>query len=189
MDTESKTYQLLKDVVSTLIIVAVVVGGGIAITGTWPFMVAVESGSMMPNLHPGDVVFLLSPSRTGGVVTWEEGVEKGYMSFGDYGDVIVYRPNGYGKPIIHRAIAYVHKGDRIPAIVDGKLVLTDQIAESDGYITQGDNVKTNKLPDQAVPAAFSPIGEKILPVKEEWIIGVAKFRIPYIGYVRLLIPI
>lgn len=189
MDTESKTYQFLKDVVSTLIIVAVVVGGGIAITGTWPFMVAVESGSMKPNLNPGDVVFLLNLSRTGGVVTWEEGIEKGYMSFGNYGDVIVYRPNGYGKPIIHRAIAYVHKGEHIPAIVDGKLVLTDQIAESDGYITQGDNAKTNKYPDQAVPAVFSPIGEKILPVKEEWIIGVAKFRIPYIGYVRLLIPI
>lgn len=189
MDSESKSVQFIKDVVSTLIIVAVIVGGGIAITGTWPFMVAVESGSMEPHLYPGDVVFLVSTARTGGVVTWEEGVKEGYQSFGNYGDVIVYKPNGYGKPIIHRAIAYVHKGEPIPAIVNGQLVYTNQIAENDGYITQGDNVNTNKLPDQAVPAAFSPIGERIKPVKEEWIIGVAKFRIPLIGYIRLLIPI
>lgn len=189
MDSESKAVQFIKDVVSTLIIVAVVIGGGIAITGTWPFMVAVESGSMEPNLYPGDVVLLLSPSRAGGIVTWEKGVESGYMSFGNYGDVIVYKPNGYGKPIIHRVIAYVHKGEPIPAVINGKLVYTNQIAENDGYITQGDNVKTNRLPDQAIPGAFSPLGERIKPVKEEWIIGVAKFRIPIIGYLRLLIPI
>ncbi len=189
MDSESKALQLIKDLVSTLIIVAVVIGGGIAITGTWPFMVAVESGSMEPHLYPGDVVFLISPERAGGIVTWEEGVKENYMSFGDYGDVIVYKPNGYGKPIIHRAIAYVHKGERIPALVNGKLVYTDVIAESDGYITQGDNVITNRIPDQLAPASLSPLGEKILPVKEEWVIGVAKFRVPLIGYVRLLIPI
>lgn len=188
MSDESKTFQFLKDLVSTLIIVAVIVGCGIALTGTWPFMVAIESGSMEPNMHVGDVVILLSPSRVN-IVTWEEGVKTGYQSFGNYGDVIVYRPNGYGKPIIHRAIAYVHKGDYIPAIVNGRLILTNQIAENDGYITQGDNVRTNQLPDQAVPAAFSPIGEKIKPVREEWIIGVAKFRIPYVGYIRLLIPL
>lgn len=189
MDRDSKSVQFIKDVTSALIIVAVVVGGGIAITGTWPFMVAVESGSMEPHLYPGDVVFLLSPARNGGVVTWVEGAKKGYESFGDYGDVIVYKPNGYGKPIIHRAIAYVHKGEPIPKLENGKLVYTKQIAENDGYITQGDNVNTNKLPDQAVPGAFSPVGERIKPVKEEWIIGVAKLRIPLVGYLRLLIPI
>ncbi|WP_202318348.1 S26 family signal peptidase [Archaeoglobus neptunius] len=189
MSNESKSVQFIKDVVSTLIIVAVIIGGGIALTGTWPFMVAVESGSMEPHMYKGDVIILVGVDRNGGVVTWEEGVKTGYMSFGNYGDVIVYKPNGYGKPIIHRAIAYVHKGEHIPALVNGKLVYTNQIAENDGYITQGDNVRTNQLPDQAVPGAFSPIGEKIKPVKKEWIIGVAKFRIPYIGYLRLLIPI
>ncbi len=189
MDSESKVAQLIKDLVSTLIIVAVVVGVGIALTGTWPFMVAVESGSMEPHLYPGDVVILISPDRAGGIVTWEEGVKTGYKSFGNYGDVIVYKPNGYGKPIIHRAIAYVHKGDRIPALINGKLVLTNEVAENDGYITQGDNILTNRIPDQLAPASLSPLGEKIKPVKKEWIIGVAKFRIPYIGYLRLLLPI
>jgi signal peptidase len=31
--------------------------------------------------------------------------------------------------------------------------------------------------------------EKIQPVQENWIVGVAKFRIPLIGYLRLLIPV
>ncbi len=188
MPEESRAAQLLKDLLSTLITIAVVIGVGVAITGTWPFMVAVESGSMEPHLMPGDVVILFSPDRVG-IVTWEEGVKSGYMSFGNYGDVIVYRPNGYGKPIIHRVIAYVKAGERIPALINGKLVYTDVIADSDGYITQGDNVITNRIPDQLAPPYLSPIGEKIEPVKREWIIGVAKFRIPLVGYLRLLIPI
>ncbi len=181
MGDKAKSKQLLKDLVSTLIIVAVIVGGGIAITGTWPFMVAVESGSMEPHMYRGDVVILFSPDRVG-ITTWVDGKEKGYTSFGNFGDVIVYKPNGHGKPVIHRVIAYVHKGDRIPILRNNKLIYSNYIAENDGYITQGDNIITNPKPDQLGMIN----GEKIRPVKEEWIIGVAKFRIPLIGYVRLI---
>ncbi|MFN3384810.1 MAG: S26 family signal peptidase, partial [Archaeoglobaceae archaeon] len=72
MSEKSKAFQFIKDLVSTIAIVAIVVGIGVAVTGCWPFMVAVESGSMQPNLMPGDVVVLMHPSRVG-VVTWEEG--------------------------------------------------------------------------------------------------------------------
>ncbi len=175
---------IAKEVLSTLIIVGVIVGLGIAITGAWPFMVAVQSGSMEPHIHKGDVVILLGLSRVGKVVTWVEGAKNGYKMFGDYGDVIVYHPNGDSSktPIIHRVIAYVHKGEPIPILIrkNGKTILaySDVIAESDGYITQGD---ANLIPDQLAP------GWKIKPVKEEWIVGVAKFRIPYVGWIRLLI--
>ncbi len=164
-----------KDVLSTLIIVGVIVGVGILITGTWPFMVAVESGSMEPHMHRGDVIFLVSPDRAG-IVTYVEGVQKGYKSFGSYGDVIVYKPNGNGHktPIIHRVLAYVHKGDYIPVRVGDKIYLTKNIASRDGYITQGDH---NPIPDQPYVSE---------PVQKDWIIGVAKFRIPYIGYFRLI---
>ncbi len=180
MDKDSKLFQFIKDLVETVAVLAIIVGVGVAITGTWPFVVAVESGSMKPNLQPGDIVFLIGVERNGGVVTWLEGVEKNYKSFNNYGDVIIYRPNGDGKPIIHRAIAYVNAGDKIPVLVNGKLLYSDYIAESSGYITQGDNPYTNPIPDQLA---------NIEPVKKEWIIGVAKFRIPLIGYLRLLIPI
>jgi len=105
MDTKATVTELIKDVVTTLITVAVIIGIGIVLTGTWPFMVAVESGSMEPHMHRGDVVFLVSPDRTK-IITWEEGKKIGYKSFGDYGDVIVYYPNGDKSrtPIIHRAM-------------------------------------------------------------------------------------
>lgn len=175
---------IVKELISTLLIVGVIIGVGIAITGTWPFMVAVQSGSMEPHIHKGDVIILFGLNRVGDVVTWVEGAKINYKMFGDYGDVIVYHPNGDTSktPIIHRVVAYVHKGDRIPMLLkkDGQriLVYTDQIAESDGYITQGD---ANPVPDQLAP------GWDIQPVKREWIVGVAKFRIPYVGWVRLLI--
>lgn len=161
----SKLEGLIKDIVTTLIIVGAIALVGYLITGTWPFMVAVQSGSMEPNMHIGDVVFLVSPDRKE-IITYIEGKELGYEKFGNYGDVIVYKPNGDNSrtPIIHRAIMFVHKGDR----------LGNYVAENDGYITKGDN---NQIIDQ-------PILSK--PVKRDWIIGVAVFRIPYIGYFRLL---
>ncbi len=156
---------LVKDLITTLIIVGLIAGGGYAITGTWPFMVAVQSGSMEPNLNIGDVVFLVSPQKKE-IITYLDGKDTGYKMFGDFGDVIVYKPNGDGSktPIIHRAIMYVKEGQKIG----------NYVAENDGYITKGDH---NLLPDQ-------PLLSK--PVKDEWIIGVAVFKIPYIGYFRLI---
>lgn len=158
--------RLIKDLVSTLITVAVVVGIGFALTGTWPFMVAVESGSMEPHMYRGDVVFLINPDRTG-IVTWEEGKQTGYTSFGDYGDVIVYYPNGDRSktPIIHRAVFWIEKGEIMPG---------GNPAPNSGYITKGDH---NSLPDQ--PRVSNP-------VKKEWIVGVAKFKLPFIGHFRLI---
>ena len=166
MDVKTKVMNFLKDIVSTLIIVAVIIGLGIAITGTWPFMVAVESGSMVPHMYRGDVVLLVSPERTN-IITWEEGKKIGYKSFGNYGDVIVYYPNGNKgtTPIIHRAMFWIEKGQLMP---------NGEPAPNSGYITKGDH---NAIFDQ-------PYLSK--PVKKEWIVGVAKFRIPFIGYFRLI---
>ena len=175
---------IVTDIVSTLVIVAIIIGVGISLTGTWPFMVAVQSGSMEPHMHRGDVVFLVSPSKTK-IITWVEGKKMGYKSFGDYGDVIVYYPNGDKSrtPIIHRVIAWVNAGERIPILHDGKLVMSNIVAETSGYITQGDH---NQFPDQLGRLPGS--SERIKPVKASWIVGVAKFRIPFIGYVRLMFP-
>lgn len=140
---------------------------------------------MQPNLMPGDVVVLMHPSRVG-VVTWEEGKKIDYRSFGDYGDVIVYYPNGNGKPIIHRAIAFVNEGDRIPTLTKGVFTYSENVAQISGYVTQGD---ANRVSDQLALLRIGGEAQPVLPVKEEWIVGVAKFRIPLIGYFRLLLPI
>ena len=54
------------------------------------------------------------------------------------------------------------------------------IAPYSGYITKGDNVVTNQYYDQEGQISYE------MPVKDEWVIGTAQYRIPYIGYVRLL---
>ncbi|AGK61623.1 signal peptidase I, archaeal type [Archaeoglobus sulfaticallidus PM70-1] len=171
----SKLIGIAREIISTLVIVGIIVGAGILITGTWPFMVAIESGSMEPHMHVGDVVILMSPDRVG-ITTYVEGVEKNYKAFGDYGDVIVYHPNGDRSktPVIHRVIAYVEKGEHIPVKIGNKLYLSKYVADHSGYVTQGDH---NNAPDQPIISS---------PVKKEWIVGVAKLRIPLIGYIRLI---
>ncbi|MCK9299583.1 MAG: S26 family signal peptidase, partial [Methanoculleus sp.] len=93
-------------------VVAVV--GGIALVlylfaGTWPAVVTIESESMVPNMNVGDLVLVVDEDRFGGLATWAEGQRTGQSSFGNYGNVIVYRPNGADSvhPIIHRAMTFV----------------------------------------------------------------------------------
>ncbi|NJD76740.1 MAG: S26 family signal peptidase [Candidatus Methanoperedens sp.] len=142
--------------------------------GLWSPMVAVESGSMIPNIQIGDIIFVESIGRTN-ITTYEKGKESSYASFGDYGDVILYKP--YGRegvtPIIHRARYYVEAQE--PMWPGGPA------APYAGYITKGDNLKTNLLYDQQGSISLNQ------PVKKEWIIGVARFyRVPLLGYVSLI---
>lgn len=159
---------LAKDLGTSIAIVAVIAVAAYGISGTWPVMVAVESGSMLPNMQMGDVVFLQGPSRAD-IITYQEGEIMGYKSFGEYGDVIVYKPNGINEsmPIIHRIIYWIDGGEPMP---------NGRSAPHSGYITKGDN---NPYYDQDT---------RIQPIKPEWVIGVARHRVPYIGYARLAFP-
>jgi signal peptidase len=227
--------------VKDLIFVAVVVGTisllSQLILGVWTPMVAVESGSMVPNLNIGDIIVVQGASRTA-VIPWEEAEGTGYKAFNLPGDVILYRP--YGKetlnlldqikmllgrppsadkatPIIHRALSYVEEGE--PMWEGGPA------APFSGYITKGDH---NEVIDQQAGRVFGIANESYIkehqneimevgrdsiyldrntglmiykldndtyvgegisyltPVKEDWVIGVARARIPLVGYVRLL---
>src|SRR5512136_947605 len=84
--------------VKDIIFVVVVVGGISLISqlllGLWTPMVAVESGSMVPNLNIGDIVLVQGASRTD-VIPWDVAEAKGYRAFNNPGDVILYLP--YGK--------------------------------------------------------------------------------------------
>ncbi len=230
----------LPGLVKDIIFVVVVVGGisllSQLVLGLWTPMVAVESGSMVPNLNIGDIVVVQGASRTN-VIPWDEAEKTGYTAFNKPGDVILYRP--YGKaslnlldqfkmllgfapgkekatPIIHRALHYVKAGE--PMWESGPA------APFSGYITKGDH---NEVIDQMAGQIFGTantsyvetnrgeimdvgsdvyldkktglliyktengtfVGEGIsflTPVKEEWVIGVAKAKIPLVGYVRLL---
>ncbi|HJJ47374.1 MAG TPA: S26 family signal peptidase [Methanocorpusculum sp.] len=168
-----------------LIIVGVVAFIGItlfAVSGTWPALIAVESGSMEPNIMTYALVFVTDENRFGGWQTQEEAIAANSPQiFNGYGDVIVYKPNGIDgvTPIIHRAIK------KITADEAAAMGFAGDAAHA-GVITKGDNVITNKDYDQN--GIFAAYG-RMQPVKEEWIVGKAIFAIPLIGWVPLnIIP-
>jgi signal peptidase len=177
----------------TLVSALAVLGVGLllfAISGVWPPMVAVESGSMEPEMQRGDLIFVTEPNRftpdyaynDTGIVTVEIGTERGYRSFDGNGSVVIYDPpDRVGSPIIHRAHFYVEEGENWYDRADSSYVRAndcDQLsncpAPHDGFITKGD---ANAQYDQASDIAG--------PVRSEWIRGTARLRIPYLGYVRL----
>ena len=135
-----------------------------AASGTCQTAFAMHSGSMKPNMHIGDVILVQSPLRTN-IITYEDGEMLNYKSFNDYGDVIIYYPDGisHRTPILHRAMFWIEEGEEMP---DG-----EPPAPHEGYITMGD---CNSCYDQ-----LCIVKE---PVKPEWVIGVARVRIPYMGY-------
>ncbi|MEZ3145077.1 S26 family signal peptidase [Halobaculum sp. MBLA0143] len=191
-ESESTPVVLFRETLSSALIVAVVGALLFAVSGIWPPMVAVESGSMEPHMQKGDLVFVTEPGRfapdaargTTGIVTYEVGSEAGYSTFGQAGSVIVYRqPGRYGPPIIHRARFHVEAGenwyDRAnPDYLPGDSC--DEVpncpAPNAGFVTKGDN---NAMYDQ-VNAIGAP------PVRPEWVRGVARIRIPLLGWIRLV---
>ncbi len=133
--------------------------------------VAVESGSMLPNIGIGDVVLIQAFDRTE-IISYTQGSLSGYKSFDEYGDVILYHKFGDTTytPIIHRAMYWVDEGE--PMWNGGPA------APHAGYITKGDN---NRDIDQAASTS------RLQPVREEWIIGVARWHIPWVGYLSLAV--
>jgi signal peptidase len=155
-------------------------------------MVAIESGSMEPHMQKGDLVFIMENDRLTpdeavaetGVVTQEVGQETGYRTFGGYGDVIIFQPQGASQtPIIHRAHLYVEEGENWYDRADQDHIRADNCQELRqcpapyaGFVTKGDNSQTNEYYDQANQHAI---------VRPEQIQGTAEVRIPWLGCIRL----
>ena len=114
-----------------LLWVAAVVGGValalFLVSGTWPAVVTIESESMVPHMQVGDLVFVVSADRFGDLQSWTTGKEQGYTKYGDYGDILIYRPNDAPNPpvyipfvtkgvhpIIHRAMDRIGPGEPVP---------------------------------------------------------------------------
>jgi signal peptidase len=81
-------------------------------------MVVIESNSMMHGeenlsnvgtIDTGDLVLVQEIDDIADVVTYTEGFASGHRTYGDYGDVIVYKPDGseQATPIIHRAMIFL----------------------------------------------------------------------------------
>jgi signal peptidase len=193
-ESDSGAVTLVRDVLSSALMVVLVAGLLFGASGVWPPMVAVKSGSMNPHMEKGDLVFVTEEHRFAGdaaveetgVVTHQAGRDAGYRKFGAAGDVIVYRPNNATTrdPIIHRAMFYVEEGENWYDRANGSHLRADDCGElancparNAGFITKGDNPESNQYYDQARGMSR--------PVKPAWIEAKAMVRIPALGWIRL----
>lgn len=183
----------LKDIGTSLGAVVLVGLFLFAVSGVWPPLVAIESGSMEPHIQTGDMVFIMDeqrfpgPDARHGVVTAAAGSEAGYRTFEQSGDVIVFEPNGNEArtPVIHRAMLWVEDGenwyDRANREYVGNAANCAQLqhcpAPHAGFITKGDNKFSNSRYDQ--------VSGSSTVVRPQWVIGTGVVRIPRVGYVRV----
>ena len=200
----------VRDILVAVIVVLLILSILWGYTGQWfgAPMVAIESGSMMHAeegfgrigyIDAGDMVLLVKVQSDDDIVVrgekkFEEnpGLDR-FFSYGDYGDVIVYRKYGRTdeEQIIHRAICWVtvHENNTYSvedfdiqyahAITIPKLGLSNYKPSHSGYITQGDNPFTNNRCDQAGGICSEPI-------KFDWVTGKARGELPWVGTINLL---
>ena len=85
-----------------------------AYTQNWPPIYVIESDSMQHGttdnlglINTGDLV-LAQKVQLSQITTYVVGVQTDYTTYGEFGDVLLYYPNGVvGTPVIHRAIIYL----------------------------------------------------------------------------------
>ena len=190
--TDHGAVRFVREVASSAAIVLLVGVLLFAVSGVWPPMVAVESGSMEPNMYRGDLVFVMEEHRLvpagavgdTGVVTVETAGAGGdvYRRFGGPGDVIVFSPDGSARtPVIHRAQFWVEEGENWYPRADAShlqggscAAVPNCPAPHAGFVTKGD---ANGYYDQVSGISG--------PVRPAWIKGTAELRVPLLGYVRL----
>ena len=169
-----------------------------AISGVWPPLVAIESGSMEPHIDTGDLVFVMDEDRFAGegayadtgVVPANRGAATRYTTFQQSGDVIVFQPDGEQRttPVIHRAMFWVNESENWYDKADKQSLgrysacgnSTDEAlpncpAPHAGFITKGD---ANGRYDQVI--GHSGI------VQPDWIVGTGEVAVPWFGNVRPL---
>ena len=165
-------YQFLKDLAFSLAVVGAIALALYLYAGTWSPVVSVDGTSMLDHMHAGDLVLVQGLDRTT-VRTYDEAYNTSYVQFGEYGDVIVYYPNGdRSQPmVIHRAMYWVNRSE--PMWPGGPP------APASGYITLGDN--NHNITDQQSNICY------LQPARPEWVHGIARFKVPYLGYLRSLL--
>lgn len=188
---DTPLYEWGRDIAIAFTIVATVSVLIVAVTGVWPPLAAVSSGSMDPSIQQGDVVVIMEEGRfppgaadENDIVTWRAGEEAGYRSFGHYGSVIVILSSESDtQATVHRAMFYVEEGENWYGKANETFLtgaescssLRNCPAPNAGYITKGD---ANPSYDQAL--GMSP------PIRDRWIVGTARQKVPFVGWFRLL---
>ena len=111
-----------------LAIIVVLLVGLFAYTQNWPPVYVVESDSMQHGsadelglINTGDLVLAAKISNSS-ITPYVVGLRTGYTTYGEYGDVLLYEPNGAsGTPVIHRAILFLSWNERTHSYSAGDL--------------------------------------------------------------------
>jgi len=208
--TENSSVALVRDVLVALLAVFIILMILWAYTGQWfaAPMVAIESGSMehqnppfgrLGTIDAGDMVLVQKVTKASDIVPHGGNVsgaqaQNGWQTYGNYGDVVIYRPLNRTdvSQIIHRAMCWVdvsvHDGHATYTIRDfgiyNQTTLTlpwfglnnqDPHWTHSGFLTKGDG---NEIIDQV--SSICP-----QPVEPSWISGKARGEIPWIGTINL----
>ena len=208
--SDNEKISIIRDIIVAFLVVLILLIILWSYTGQWfgAPMVAIESGSMMHldegfgrigYIDAGDMVLLVKVNEKNDILTRGSnlGGEEakglgGLQTYGDYGDVIIYKK--YGRTdedqIIHRAICWIEYYNNTYSVKEYGIENENSITISElglhnyrpshsGLITQGDNPITNDRCDQAGGICSEPI-------KPDWITGKARFELPWIGTINLL---
>lgn len=115
-DWQYRVKDIIITVVAVLLIFSSVLLALYLYAGVWPPLSIVESSSMQHSdersqlgiIDTGDLV-IIQKCDVEELVSYVEGRQTGHYTFGDYGDVVIYRPFGDQdkKPIIHRLVLYL----------------------------------------------------------------------------------
>lgn len=205
-----------------VIAVVVVLVGIQAYLQVIPPVTVVSSGSMQHSgnwqanaLNTGDMALVKKVNNVSGVVTYVQGRNTGMQSFGEYGNVIIYRTFG-GTLIIHRAILYLtwHHGNPVVegyhnqswiTVSKDRIVIYDMgyahrnllinignYQNQSGFITAGDyNLGSLNISyDKSLNAYGAADQDGIFPFNDppvslSKVVGKAVLGIPWIGLIKL----
>ncbi len=187
--------------------------------GEWPPISVVESSSMEHSaywtpdvINTGDIVFVQKVNSISNIVTYVQGRETGYSTYGEFGNVVLYS-SPQGTIVIHRAIMYIKW-------IDGKLSINNfnnqswlniygdcvvikdigythrnfsinvsRFSGQDGFITMGDNnLGSPYVPYNSKYQSYEAADQTIFnypPVNLTAIVGIAFGQIPWIGLIKL----
>jgi len=223
-----KKYQpivtFLRDAAVAAAFVALVLLAMFAYTGLWPPLVVVESNSMMHSddnhssigaIDTGDLVLVKKVDSLSDIETYMDSQVSGHKTYGDYGDVVIYKRGGSdaSTPIIHRALIYLeinsdgtsYRSESLRQAPTDKWSTSDltdtwdRLTSSLTISNVGYNHLSVTIDIQSLASShrsgFITKGDHNLgtdqmyaafgPVDFEWVVGKARGEIPWFGLLKL----
>ena len=205
--------------IAIAVVVLASVASVIAYSDVWPPLYVVESESMEHSqnwtygtINTGDIVFAKNiHNSTGDVVTYVQGRDSGYSTYGEFGNVILYHdPNG--RIIIHRAMFYLSWNGSTPIVacdhgqswikITSNAVIIDNVGFThrnlivylnhfvgkDGYVTVGDYNLAHSPLYNSSQNAYSASDQNVFgfnPVHPDKVVGTSYGQIPWVGLIKL----